>query len=117
MLERGSPSRARNVADMSDRMQVSTQDPTGKESAREPPRARHGRALRRVMAGELPALNEIFGRASGDEHDWVQLTPRDQDVARRLRQIDLQGAGRRLSVIVIVESEGDRTTTRLQYPE
>lgn len=107
---------------LSDRMQVSTPD---SDSVKEipldgaPAAAALAHALRRVMAGDLTALNKDFRlELSGDERDWaLKLTPRDQDVTRQLRQIDLQGAGRRLSVIVIVESQGDRTTTRLQYPE
>ena len=53
---------------------------------------------------------------SGDEREWtLQLTPRQEDVARQLKRIDLHGAGPRLSVIVILEAQGDRTTTRLIY--
>ena len=75
--------------------------------------------LRSVMAGNLESLNADFQLAlSGDERDWtLQLTPRRPDVARQLRQISVIGAGRRLSAIVIVESQGDRTTTRLHYPQ
>ena len=75
--------------------------------------------LRSVLAGNLEALNADFQLLlSGDERDWVlQLTPRRPDVARQLRQISVMGAGRRLSAIVIDESQGDRTTTRLQYPQ
>jgi hypothetical protein len=55
---------------------------------------------------------------SGDERGWsLQLTPRQPDVARRLRQITVQGVAGRLSTIVILESQGDRTTTRIQNPE
>jgi hypothetical protein len=64
-------------------------------------------------------LNKDFQlELSGDEREWtLQLTPRHPDVARQLKQISLQGAGRRLAVIVIQESQGDRTTTRLHYPD
>jgi hypothetical protein len=74
--------------------------------------------LRSVMAGNLDALSADFQLAlSGDERDWtLQLTPRRPDVARQLARISVQGAGRRLSAIVIIENQGDRTTTRLQYP-
>jgi hypothetical protein len=75
--------------------------------------------LRSVMAGNLEPLNADFQLLlSGDEHDWtLQLTPQRPDVARQLRQISVMGAGRRLSAIVVVESQGDRTTTRLRYPQ
>jgi hypothetical protein len=106
----------------SDRMQVTT---PGSDGVREvmldqaPAAAALANALRHVMAGQLEALNEDFLLAlSGDEREWtLQLTPRHPDVARQLKQISLQGAGRRLAVIVIQESQGDRTTTRLHYPD
>ena len=105
---------------LGDRMQVST---PGSDSVKEilldkaPAAAALARTLRRVMAGDLDALNKDFQlELSGDERDWtLQLTPRHQDVAHQLKQIDLQGAGPLLSVIVILESQGDRTTTRLHY--
>jgi hypothetical protein len=107
---------------LDDRMQLSTQ---GSDKVMEIPLDRApavaalAHTLRNAMAGNLDALNVDFQLAlSGDERDWLlQLTPRRSDVARQLRQISVQGAGRRLSAIVIVESQGDRTTTRLHYPE
>jgi hypothetical protein len=107
---------------LTDRMQLSTPDsdrvieiPLDKA----PAVAALAHTLRSLMAGNLGALEADFQLAlSGDEGDWsVQLSPRQPDVARQLRQISVQGAGRRLSTIVIVESQGDRTTTRLQYRE
>lgn len=72
-------------------------------------------ALRQVMAGDLQALDKNFRLVSGgDERLWtLQLTPRRQDIARSLKQLDLQGTGALLQVIVILESQGERTTTRL----
>lgn len=107
---------------LGDRMQVGT---PGSDRVMEIPLERApalaalAQTLRSVMAGDLEALNRDFLLAlAGDERDWtLQLTPRQPDVARQLRQISVQGAGRRLSTIVIVESLGDRTTTRLQYPQ
>lgn len=105
---------------LGDRMQVSAPD---SESVKEilldkaPAAAALARTLRYVMAGDLDALNkEFLLELSGDEREWaLQLTPRHLDVARQIKQIGLQGAGPRLSVIVILESQGDRTTTRLFY--
>jgi hypothetical protein len=103
---------------LSDRMQVTAPGSDGVKEVmldRAPAAAALADALRRVMAGDLEALNKDFQlELSGDEREWtLQLTPRDPDVARQLKQISLQGAGRRLAVIVIQESQGDRTTTRL----
>lgn len=74
-------------------------------------------ALRHVMAGDLQALDKNFQLApGGNERRWtLQLTPRHPDIARFLKQLELQGAGAHVQVIVILESRGDRTTTRLIY--
>jgi len=107
---------------LSDRMQVTVPGSDGVKEVmldQAPAAAALANTLRRVMAGHLEALKSDFQlEFSGDEREWtLQLTPRDPDVARQLRQISLQGAGRRLAVIVIQESQGDRTTTRLHYPD
>lgn len=107
---------------LSDRIQVTA---PGSDSVKEvmldqaPAAAALANTLRRVMAGDLEALNKDFQlELSGDEREWtLHLTLRHPDVARQLKQISLQGAGRRLVVIVIQESQGDRTTTHLHYPE
>ena len=107
---------------LSDRLQVFA---PGSDNVKEvmldrsPAAAALANTLRRVMAGDLEALSKDFQlELSGDESKWtVQLIPRGADVARQLKQISLQGAGRRLAVIVIEESQGDRTTTTLHYPE
>jgi hypothetical protein len=103
---------------LSDRMQVTAPGSDGVKEVmldQAPAAAALANTLRRVMAGQLEALNKDFQlELSGDEREWtLQLTPRHPDVARQLKQISLQGAGRRLAVIVIQESQGDRTTTRL----
>jgi hypothetical protein len=107
---------------LSDRMQVTAPGSDGVKEVmldQAPAAAALANTLRRVMAGQLEALNKDFQlELSGDEREWtLQLTPRHPDVARQLKQICLQGAGRRLAVIVIQESQGDRTTTRLHYPD
>jgi len=107
---------------LGDRMQMSV---PGSDTVKEipldkaPAAAALAYTLRSVMAGNLEALDKDFELAlSGDERDWtLRLTPRDQDVARQLKQVNLQGAGRRLSTIIILEAQGDRTTTRLHYPQ
>lgn len=101
-----------------DRMQI---DIPGAVGAREvmldqaPAAAALAQALRLVMAGDLEALDKDFQlELSGDERQWtLQLMPRQQEVARHLKRIDLRGAGPRLLDIVILEAQGDRTTTRL----
>lgn len=107
---------------LSDRMQVTVPGTDGVKEVmldQAPVAAALANALRSVMAGRLDALNEDFQLTlSGDEREWaLQLTPRHADVARQLKQISLQGARGRLLVIVIQESQGDRTTTHFHYPE
>ncbi len=72
-------------------------------------------ALRQVMAGDLQALDKDFRlTALGDERQWtLQLAPRRQDISRFIKQLELQGAGPRLQVIMIEERQGERSTTRL----
>jgi hypothetical protein len=107
---------------LSDRMQVTAPGSDGVKEVmldQAPAAAALANTLRRAMAGQLEALNKDFQlELSGDEREWtLQLTPRHPDVSRQLKQITLQGAGRRLAVIVIQESQGDRTTTHLHYAE
>lgn len=71
--------------------------------------------LRHVMAGDLQALEKNFRLTPGGDHRlWtLQLTPRRPEIARFLKQLELQGSGSQLRVIVILETQGERTTTRL----
>lgn len=75
------------------------------------------RAWRQVMAGDLQALDQDFRLVpGGDARLWtLSMTPRHPDIARGLKQLELQGTGARMQVIVIHESQGERTTTRLTY--
>ena len=75
------------------------------------------RALRSAVAGDLPALAKDFRLLpGGDERLWtLQLVPRRAEVSHHLKQLELQGTGKLLQVIVIVEAKGDRTTTRLLH--
>jgi hypothetical protein len=72
-------------------------------------------ALRQAMAGDLQALDKDFQLVpGGDQRLWtLQLTPRRQEIGRFLKQLELQGAGPQVQVIVILESQGERTTTHL----
>ncbi len=72
-------------------------------------------ALRDAMAGNLVALEADFQTdIAGDENAWtVRLTPRRPEVARVLKQLELQGSKGRLQVFVVQETQGERTTTRL----
>ena len=101
-----------------DRLQLTTPGSTTPKQfmfSEAPAVAALANALRHVMAGDLQALDQDFRLVlGGDERLWtLQLTPRRQDIARHLKQLELQGTGAHLQVIVILESQGDRSTTRL----
>jgi hypothetical protein len=103
---------------LDDRLQVTTPGSTTPKQfmfSEAPAVAALAGALRHVMAGDLQALDQDFRLVpGGDERRWtLQLTPRQQDIARYLKQLELQGTGPRVQVIVILESQGDRSTTRL----
>lgn len=72
--------------------------------------------MRRVVAGDLVALQRDFDvQISGDDRVWrAQLKPKDPSVAHQLEQVELQGTGRLLQVIIVIDRQGERTTTRLQ---
>jgi hypothetical protein len=71
--------------------------------------------MRHVVAGDIAALQRDFDiRLSGDEKVWsAQLQPRSAEVSRHLDHVELQGTGGQLQVIIVVERQGERTTTRL----
>jgi hypothetical protein len=75
------------------------------------------RVMRRVVAGDLLALQGDFEiKLSGDERVWsVKLQPRSADVARHLDHVELQGTTGQLQVIILIERQGERTITRLQH--
>jgi hypothetical protein len=74
------------------------------------------KALRRIVSADLMSLTRDFRvELSGDEQRWaVQLQPRESATARYLQELELQGRGPRLQVIIVVERQGERTTTTLQ---
>lgn len=105
---------------LDDRMQVTAPGSTAVKQfmfSQAPAVAALANALRHVMAGDLQALDTDFQLVpGGDERLWtLQLTPRRPDIARFLKQLELQGTGAHLQVIVILENQGERSTTRLIY--
>jgi hypothetical protein len=71
--------------------------------------------MRHVLAGDFAALQREFRvELSGDKAVWrAHLQPRAADVSRYLESVELQGSSGRLQVIIVVERQGERTTTRL----
>lgn len=74
-------------------------------------------AIRRVVAGDLLALERDFRiTLQGDAKLWTaHLQPHTPEAARYLDYLEMQGAGPQLLVLIVVERKGERTTTRF-YP-
>jgi hypothetical protein len=71
--------------------------------------------MRHVVASEMVALERDFDISiSGDERVWrAHLKPRSAQLGRYLDHAELQGSGGQVQVIIVVDREGGRTTTRL----
>jgi hypothetical protein len=72
--------------------------------------------LRRIVSGELAALQRDFRiDVRGDERSWVvRLDAANAEVARVIEHAEIAGAGGELRSIVIVDRQGERTTTRIE---
>ncbi len=72
-------------------------------------------ATRDAVAGDLQALERDFQLTlSGTTVRWtLAMRPRLAGVAQYLKEMELQGSRGRLQVILILDSQGDRTSTRL----
>jgi hypothetical protein len=70
--------------------------------------------MRRVVAGEIVALERDFRiELTGDERAWrANLQPHSAQVKRHLDHVELQGTAGQLQIIIVVERQGERTTTR-----
>jgi hypothetical protein len=71
--------------------------------------------MRRVVAGDFAALERDFSiQLRGDDRVWsALLQPRTAEVKRYLDRVELQGTQGQLQVIIVLERNGERTTTRL----
>ena len=72
--------------------------------------------MRRVIAGDVAGLQKDFDvQLAGDERAWrAQLVARDAQVRSQLESIEVQGTGGAIQVLVVVDHQGEKTTTRLQ---
>ena len=73
--------------------------------------------MRSLVAGDIGALARNFRiDIAGDAAAWrVRMSPKDARVARSLSAVELEGAAGHILVIVVTETNGQRTTTRLTY--
>ena len=69
--------------------------------------------FRHVLAGETDALGELYRfRYETEGSTWrLRLTPRSDTLLRFLAHLDLEGVGRGLTRMTMVEQSGDTTTT------
>ncbi|HRN77125.1 LolA-related protein [Ottowia sp.] len=70
---------------------------------------------RRAIAGDLHELARDFTiKVSGTADTWMaRLQPHTPAVMRLIDSVELQGTGSTLRVLIVVERQGERTTTRL----
>jgi hypothetical protein len=102
-----------------DRMEWAGADGVGRKQilfAQVPAVATLANAIRRIVAGDLLVLQQDFRLSlSGDEQRWtVQLQPDDANTARYLDHLEMHGMGERLQTLIVVERQGERTTTRFR---
>ena len=73
--------------------------------------------MRNVVAGDLASVGRDFQvDLIGDANAWrIHMSPRQAKVARALANVELQGSAGGVQVIIISETNGQRTTTRLAY--
>lgn len=72
--------------------------------------------FRAILAGDLKALRRYY-RVSlkGERTKWkIELHPVDSMVARRISTIEIYGAGPVVNRYLVLEANGDRTTTSLE---
>jgi hypothetical protein len=75
-------------------------------------------ALVQVFAGDEPALQKAFtvGYAAVPEttNGWtLELLPKEPSLQRMMKSLQLRGAGEAVTAIVVVDPNGDRTTTTI----
>jgi hypothetical protein len=73
-------------------------------------------AMRAILAGDLITLRRYYQVIlKGEKAEWqIELVPRDSTVAQRISGIDIYGTGPIINRYVVLEQNGDRTTTKLE---
>lgn len=72
-------------------------------------------AIRGLVTGEIVTLrHEFYVEIKGSENSWsVQLKPRTEDASKYLRLIEFDGTNSSVKRIVVIEAQGEKTTTLL----
>lgn len=74
-------------------------------------------SIRATLAGDLKTLQQFYEvRLQGSRAKWtLSLTPADDDMARILQMMRIEGAGNRLKTIDITEVGGDRSVMVIKH--
>lgn len=72
--------------------------------------------IRAILAGDLMTLRRYYQvTLKGEKKEWqIELIPRDSTIARRISGIDIYGSGPIINRYVVLEQNGDRTTTNIE---
>lgn len=75
-------------------------------------------ALVQVFAGDEPALQKAFtvsyAAVPETKNGWaLELLPKEANLQRMMKSLQLRGAGEAVTAIVVVDPNGDRTTTTI----
>jgi hypothetical protein len=75
-------------------------------------------AVRDTLAGDEQALQKVFEvELSGTQGDWkLELAPRDEELARKVRRVEIAGAGDEIRSVEILQVSGDRSVMTLGQP-
>jgi hypothetical protein len=73
-------------------------------------------SIRATLAGDRAALERVYDvRLEGSERSWaLTLTPRDADIARLVERIRIAGQDAEVTVIEILQANGDSTLMSVQ---
>lgn len=75
-------------------------------------------AMRDTLAGNEQALQKVFKVGlTGTLEDWkLQLVPLDESVARKMRQVQIDGTRDVIRTVQILQADGDRSVMTLAPP-
>lgn len=75
-------------------------------------------AIRDTLAGNEAGLEKVFKIGfSGTREEWrLELVPLDREAARKVRQVEIEGAGDVIRSVEILQADGDRSVMTLRPP-
>jgi Outer membrane lipoprotein carrier protein LolA-like len=75
-------------------------------------------SIRDTLAGNEQALKRVFKVSfTGTLEQWkLELVPLDEQVARKVRRVEILGSGAELRSVEIFQSDGDRSLMRIAGP-